>query len=187
MRQPSGRFSGAAYDGGPVRNRNCDHPSDAAEGNGHLGQNEDGGPARNCNSKPQKYGDPSQHSGARNSESGAAVVDFVMVGSLLTVFFVAIVQLALVLHVRNTLIDAAASGARYGTLADRTAGDAEERTRALIGTALNQDFAAEVSSTEATYQGMRTLEIIVRAPTPVIGLIGPQGTLEVRGHAAIQR
>jgi len=60
----------------------------------------------------------------RRPERGAAVVDFVMVGALTTVFFLAVVQLALVLHVRNTLIDAAASGARYGTLADRGAGDA---------------------------------------------------------------
>ena len=56
------------------------------------------------------------------------MVDFVLVGGLLTLFFLAIVQLTLVLHVRNTLIDAAASGARYGTLADRNAEDARDRT-----------------------------------------------------------
>ena len=58
------------------------------------------------------------------------MVDFVLVGGLLTLFFLAIIQLTLVLHVRNTLIDAAASGARYGTLADRGAGDARDRTAA---------------------------------------------------------
>ena len=69
------------------------------------------------------------------------MVDFVLVGGLLTLFFLAIVQLTLVLHVRNTLIDAAASGARYGTLADRGAEDARDRTAQLIGVALNQEFA----------------------------------------------
>ncbi len=39
---------------------------------------------------------------------------------------------------------------------------------------------------EATYQGIRTLEVTVRAPLPVIGLIGPRAVLEVKGHAAIQ-
>ena len=63
-----------------------------------------------------------QHS--HDAERGAAVVDFVLIGALLTLLFLAIVQLTLVLHVRNTLIDAAASGARYGTLADRNDGDA---------------------------------------------------------------
>lgn len=114
------------------------------------------------------------------------MVDFVLVGGLLTLFFLAIIQLTLVLHVRNTLIDAAASGARYGTLADRGAGDAKDRTAQLIGVALNQEFATDVTTAEATYQGVRTLEVTVRAPLPVIGLIGPRAVLEVKGHAAIQ-
>jgi hypothetical protein len=113
-------------------------------------------------------------------------VDFVLVGGLLTMFFLAIIQLTLILHVRNTLIDAAASGARYGTLADRSAADAEERTRSLIGTALSPGFAEEVSTGEVTVQGLRTLEVTVRAPMPVIGLIGPRDMLEVKGHAAVQ-
>lgn len=119
-------------------------------------------------------------------ERGSAVVDFVLVGGLLTLFFLAIIQLTLVLHVRNTLIDAAASGARYGTLADRNSTDAEERTRSLIGTALNSGFAEQVSTREVNLQGMRTLEVTVRSPLPVIGLIGPREMLEVKGHAAIQ-
>ncbi|MHC6230434.1 TadE family protein [Arthrobacter sp. MMS24-T111] len=119
-------------------------------------------------------------------EWGSAVVDFVLVGGLLTMFFLAIIQLTLVLHVRNTLIDAAASGARYGTLADRNSADAEERTRSLIGTALNPGFAGQVSAREVNLQGMRTLEVTVRSPLPVIGLIGPRAMLEVKGHAAIQ-
>lgn len=119
-------------------------------------------------------------------ERGSAVVDFVLVGGLLTMFFLAIIQLTLILHVRNTLIDAAASGARYGTLADRGAADAEERTRGLIGVALNSGFAEHVSTSEATVQGFRTLEVTVRAPMPVIGLIGPREMLEVKGHAALQ-
>lgn len=123
-------------------------------------------------------------SASRGDEQGSAVVDFVLVGGLLTVFFLAVVQLALVLHVRNTLIDAASSGARYGALADRTPADALERTADLIGMALNADFARDISTSEASFQGIRTLEVTVRAPLPVIGLIGPGTALEVRGHAA---
>ncbi|MEQ4518507.1 TadE family protein [Pseudarthrobacter sp. B907] len=119
-------------------------------------------------------------------QRGSAVVDFVLVGALLTLFFLAIVQLALVLHVRNTLIDAAASGARYGTLADRTAVDARDRTTELIGVALTPEFARDVSTAETSYAGIRTLEVTIRAPLPVIGLIGPRELLEVKGHAAIQ-
>ncbi|MEO8284540.1 MAG: TadE/TadG family type IV pilus assembly protein [Pseudarthrobacter sp.] len=122
----------------------------------------------------------------RSDERGSALVDFVLVGGLLTMFFLAIIQLALVLHVRNTLIDAAASGARYGTLADRGAADAQERAANLIGTALNGEFAQDISTAEVTFEGMRTLEVTIKAPMPVIGLIGPRELLEVKGHAAIQ-
>jgi hypothetical protein len=125
-----------------------------------------------------------QHS--QDVEGGAAVVDFVLIGALLTLLFLAIVQLTLVLHVRNTLIDAAASGARYGTLADRNDGDARDRTVQLITAALNSEFAGDVATSESTYQGIRTLEVTVRAPLPVIGFIGPRALLEVKGHAAIQ-
>ena len=121
-----------------------------------------------------------------DGERGAAVVDFVLVSALLTLFFMAIIQLTLVLHVRNTLIDAAASGARYGTLADRSAADARDRTAQLISVALNPDFAKDVSTSETSYQGVPTLEVTVRAPLPVLGLIGPRGSLEVKGHAAIR-
>lgn len=124
--------------------------------------------------------------GWRGEERGSAVVDFVLVGGLLTMFFLAIIQLTLVLHVRNTLIDAAASGAHYGTLADRGAPDAEERAAELIGTALTAEFAQDISTNEVTFQGLRTLEVTIKAPMPVIGLIGPRDLLEVKGHAAIQ-
>lgn len=122
-------------------------------------------------------------SAGRGGERGSAVVDFVLVGGLLTVFFLAVIQLTLVLHVRNTLIDAASSGARYGTLADRTPADARDRAAALIGAALNADFARDISTSEVSIEGVRTLEVTVRAPLPVIGLIGPLAGLEVRGHA----
>ncbi|MET0782884.1 MAG: TadE/TadG family type IV pilus assembly protein, partial [Leifsonia flava] len=65
-------------------------------------------------------------------ERGSAVVEFTLVSVLLTTLALAVVQLALALHVRNTVIDAAAEGARYAALADNTLADGEERTRMLI-------------------------------------------------------
>lgn len=121
----------------------------------------------------------------RDGEGGTAVVDFALVGGLLTVIFIAIVQLTLVLHVRNTLIDAAASGARYGTLADRNPEDAVARTEELIRGSLADSYGSDVAVGESTAGGVRTLEVVVRAPLPVIGLIGPAGVMEVRGHAAL--
>lgn len=105
-----------------------------------------------------------------------------MVGALVTLLFMSILQLALVLHVRNTLTDAAASGARYGTLADRTPADGAERTADLIRVALNDSWAEDVSFSETTHGGVRMLRVTVRAPLPVLGFLGPGGGLEVSGH-----
>lgn len=127
----------------------------------------------------------SRRYGASNGDQrGSAVVDFVLVASLLTIIFIAIIQLALVLHVRNTLIDAAASGARYASLADRGAADAASRTEALISMALNDSYAQNVSVEKVPYRGQATIEVSVTAPLPVIGLVGPGGVVEVTGHAA---
>ncbi|MCY0903586.1 TadE family protein [Arthrobacter sp. H14-L1] len=120
------------------------------------------------------------------AQAGSAVVDFVLVGALLTVLFLAIMQLTLVLHVRNTVVDAAASGARYGTLGDRNAADAKDRTEQLITGALNADYARAVAVTEEVYLGVRTLKVTVSSPLPVLGLIGPGSAMEVSGHAALQ-
>ena len=120
---------------------------------------------------------------ARPGEGGSAVVDFVLVSALLTVIVVAVVQLALILHVRNTLIDAAASGARYGTLADRSPQDGVERTRTLISGTLSPGFAEDISYSRTGTGAAGMLQVRVRAPLPVIGLIGPAGGIEVTGHA----
>src|SRR4029453_4872725 len=53
-------------------------------------------------------------------EAGAAVVEFTLVTVVLVVLFLAILQLALALYVRNTLVAAAAEGAHYARNADRS-------------------------------------------------------------------
>lgn len=119
------------------------------------------------------------------SEAGSAPTDFVLVGGLLTLLFLSVVQLAFVLHVRNTLIDAAASGARYGSLADRGAADAEERASELAA-ALGEQFGSDVTASYVTTgNGTRTLQVRLRAPLPLVGFAGPPGVMEVEAHAPV--
>lgn len=120
----------------------------------------------------------------RGDDAGAAIVDFALVGALLTIVFVAVVQLAVVLHVRNTLVDCASEGARYGALSDRSPADGAERTRQLIESALAPRYAGDVSAGTAEVAGLRTVEVTVRAPLPVIGLLGTGRVLVVSGHGA---
>lgn len=118
----------------------------------------------------------------RPRDGGAAVVDFVLVGALLTLVFVGVVQLGALLHVRNTLVDCASEGARYGAFADRTPADAAQRTRDLISASLSQRYATDVQADLLDVGGVRMVRVTVSAPLPVIGLFGPTGVLSVSGH-----
>ncbi|MGG5751662.1 TadE family protein [Zafaria sp. Z1313] len=120
---------------------------------------------------------------ARPGQDGSAVAEFVMVVALLTAVFLSVVQLALVLHVRNTLVDAAAAGARYGTLADRSPAEGAQRTRDIIGSSLSQAFAHGVSHETGTSGGQPSLRITVDTHLPLIGFLPLFGTLEVHGEA----
>ncbi|WP_125609595.1 TadE/TadG family type IV pilus assembly protein [Specibacter cremeus] len=120
-------------------------------------------------------------------ERGAAVVDFVLVAGLVTVLFLALVQLALLLHVRNTVADAASSAARYGALADRTAAEARERADYLVRGGLGPGYAHEVSAVVEPGAGGNVLTVTITAPMPLIGLLGPARALEVSGHAVMAK
>lgn len=115
-------------------------------------------------------------------DDGAAVVDFVLVAGLTTLLFMAVVQLTLGLHVRNTLVDVAGEGARHAARADRSLADGERRTRELIETALAPGYARDVTARTITRGGLEVVEVRVSAPLPVIGLLGPAGGITVRGH-----
>lgn len=116
-------------------------------------------------------------------ERGSSVVDFALVSGLLTLLFAGVVQVTLAVHVRNTLVDCAAEGARYAALADRTPADGAERARALIATSLAPGYADDVTAVDAVRHGLPVVEVRVSAPLPVAGLVGPGGVLTVSGHA----
>ncbi len=119
----------------------------------------------------------------RPSERGSAPVEFVLVGILLTVLFLALLQLGLDLHIRNVLIASASEGARYGANADRVPDDGAEHTRALIRGALSDRFATDVRASVADVDGTAIVVVTVRAPLPLVALLGPAQTLVASGHA----
>jgi Flp pilus assembly protein TadG len=116
-------------------------------------------------------------------DRGAAIVDFALVGGLLTLLFAALLQLVVVLHVRNVLADCAAEGARFGALADQDPQAGAARTRALISAELNAGYASRVSARYDSVDGLETIEVRVSAPLPAIGLLGVGRVLTVSGHA----
>lgn len=118
-----------------------------------------------------------------DDDRGSAVVEFSLVAVLLTALFLALLQLGLALHVRNTLLASAAEGARYAANADRDPAQGAELTRRLIRGSLADRFANGVSAGTQTVDGLPTVYVEVRTTLPVLGLLGPARGLTVRGHA----
>ena len=119
-------------------------------------------------------------------DRGSAVVEFVLVGMMLTFLTLAVLQLALALHIRNTVLDAAAEGARFGALADNSPGDGVGRAIDLISSAIGPEYAADVSASAGEWMGYPAITVTVRTMLPVLGPIGPAGALEVSGHAVVE-
>lgn len=116
-------------------------------------------------------------------DDGSAVVEFALVSALLAVLFLAVLQVGVALYVRNTLVAAAAEGARYGADADRTPADGVGRTQDLVAQSLSPSYAQDVTADYALVDGLPTVVVRVRAPLPLLGLVGPGGDLVVEGHA----
>lgn len=113
-------------------------------------------------------------------------MDFVLVGTLVILVFSALLQFALALHVRNILIDSAAEGARVGALAGSSDETGADRTRYLIGLALSDRYTEHITTSRVDVEGVPCLQVDVAAPLPLVGLLGPGRTLEVRGRAVLE-
>ncbi|MGL5808842.1 MAG: TadE family protein, partial [Nocardioides sp.] len=96
-------------------------------------------------------------------ERGAAVVDFVLIMSILTPLVLGIMQVALVLHVRNTLTAAASEGARYGAALDRDPSDGAVRARREIAGVLSGRFARDVTAVSEPVNGSPGVRVTIRA------------------------
>lgn len=116
-------------------------------------------------------------------DRGAAVVDFVLVSLVLVPLVLGIAQVALVMHVHNTLAAAAAEGARYAATVDRGPAAGIARTRRQIDGALSARFAGSVEAREQTVDGLPTVVVTVHAEVPPLGLWGPAVAFDVTGHA----
>ena len=119
----------------------------------------------------------------RRGQHGAAVVDFVLVLVVLVPLFLGILQLALVLMVRNTLASAASEGARYAATLDRGPSDGVARTRQQIDGAISGRFARDVDATTVSIDGAPAVRVTVHAEVPALGLGGPAVSIDVSAHA----
>lgn len=116
-------------------------------------------------------------------EQGSAVVDFALVAVVLVPLVLGIIQVGLVLHVRNTLTSAAAEGARYAATADQPLAAGVARTRQQIDAAVSGRFARDVRAAHTSVEGAPAIVVQVVADVPPLGLWGPAVRLRVAGRA----
>lgn len=125
----------------------------------------------------------SRRSPGHRGERGSAISDFVLVVVVLVPMVLGILQVALVLLVRNTLTAAASDGARYAATLDRGPAAGEARTREQIAGAVSGRFAESVDARVVEVDGAPTVVVTVRASVPALGIGGPSVDLEVDAHA----
>lgn len=114
-------------------------------------------------------------------DGGGAVVEFVLVATLLLVVAAGVFQIALTLHVRNILLSSASEGAHVGALADASPRDGAERARAMAQESLG-GREVHASARETGSAGNATVEVTLTAAVPVLGLFGV-GAITVTAHA----
>lgn len=99
---------------------------------------------------------------ASTSESGSIIAESAMIIALITVLCATILQLGVIIHTRNTMIDAASAGARHAALADRSMADGEDRAVHLLtnsiphaetaNVAINRDASGELITVTIDHQ-----------------------------------
>lgn len=118
-----------------------------------------------------------------DDERGSAVVEFVLVGALLTVLTLAVLQLGFAIYVRNVVHDAAVEGAYHAALADTPVQAGAARAGEIIARAVGEDYVQEVSAGDVSVAGVESVSVTVRATLPLAGLLGVPRGLEVTAHA----
>lgn len=123
---------------------------------------------------------------AWGDDRGSSPVEFVLVGTMLTVLTLAVLQFGLATYVRNVLHDAAVEGAYHAALADTSPAEGAQRTRDIIGRTVGGEYAADVSATQTDALGHAAVAVTVRATLPLVGLLGAPRALEVTAHAPVE-
>jgi Flp pilus assembly protein TadG len=119
-------------------------------------------------------------------EAGAVVPEFVLVLLVLIPVVAAMIHVALVMHVRNTVTSAASDGARAGAARGSSPDIAVQRTRTLIGTAIADRFASDVTAERIDRDGLRLLRVTVKTSVPPLGVVGPGTDVTATAHAVLQ-
>ena len=130
---------------------------------------------------------PDLRTPADDGERGSAVVDFVMVSILIVTLLLAVLQVAVYVHVRNVVTASAQEGARYAANADVASSSCAARTVEVVARATSDQTAQGLACTSAEEVDRSGLTlVVVRCSGSVPALLASLGNLlplEVTGRA----
>lgn len=112
------------------------------------------------------------------SDSGAAVVEFVLIAALLMGLLLAVLQVAVYVHVRNVVVASAQEGARYAANADVDSGTGAPRTLQMVRASLGASTADSLfcqSAEQVDSTGL--ILVVVQCSGTVPALFGALGDL----------
>ena len=118
-------------------------------------------------------------------DAGSAIVEFVLVSTLLLFLFLGIIQLGLVLYVRNTLVANAAEGARHGANLGVDPADGGPYAQRLMAETLPGRSDTSCAGSQVDGPGdvpLVRVDCRVRVPLSLVPF-GGGVTLHVSGHA----
>lgn len=114
------------------------------------------------------------------------MAEFCLVMVVLVPLVLAIVQLGLVLHVRNTLTAAAADGARAASRDDASPQVGVSRARDQITRTLSARYARDVRAERDSVAGQPVVVVRARATVPALGLFGSTVVVEGSGRGVVE-
>ena len=116
--------------------------------------------------------------GRRDGESGSAVVDFVFVSVLILTLLLAVLQVAVYVHVRNVVVASAQEGARYAANADVDSSTGAARTVQIVGRATSPRTAQGLACTSGEQPDPSGLTlVVVRCTGSVPSIVAALGNL----------
>lgn len=117
-----------------------------------------------------------------DTDAGSAVVEFTLVAPLVIAVALGVLQVALGMYVRTSLVSAASQGARAAALAGADASVGEQRVRDLVDGTLSGSVVRDVDVTSTRAGGLPVIDVRIDARVPGIALLGA-GSVTVHGHA----
>src|SRR5437763_1748618 len=130
---------------------------------------------------------PANQRAVDGGERGNAVVDFVLVSLLIVTLLLAVLQVAVYVHVRNVVTASAQEGARFAANADVDSGLGAPRTVEIVGRATSDRTARGLrctSTEERDPTGMTVVAVRCSGSVPtLLGGLGNLLPLDVTGRA----